>query len=112
MVRLTGQPWKRCATDVMLQRQLLLECRDRGVPFNGLDQLETALCDFNSLCKGTYYVGHDIDQQMDQLKNLGREWWDARKAAFPSGYLGEVSGWPGVRKELKRQYADDGLLHL
>lgn len=110
MVRLTNKPWKECAENVLLQRQLMLDCVSKGVPFDGLDQLETALCDFNSLCKGTYYVGHDIDQQMDQLANLGPEWWAARQQVFPRQYLGELNGWNGVRKELKTKYAQEGVV--
>lgn len=106
MVRLTGQPWQRCADDVLLQRQLMIQCKEQGVPFDGLDQLETALCDFNSLCKGSYYMGHDIDQQMAQLAGLSQDWWDARRKVFPAQYLGEVGGWDGVRKGRKRAYAD------
>ena len=52
MVKVTGYDWKRCATDRTLQRELLEISRSRGVPFSGLDQLETSLCDFNSLCNG------------------------------------------------------------
>ena len=110
MVRLTGEDWRRCATDLGLQQELHDECVRRGVPFNGLDQLETALCDYNSLCKGSYYVGNDIDLQMDYLKAMGAPWWEARAASFPAPYLGEVSGWFGARKELRTAYRDRGEL--
>ncbi|HJV96470.1 MAG TPA: hypothetical protein VJ608_10560 [Albitalea sp.] len=104
MVRVTGANWKTCATDVGLQQELHDECVWRGVPFNGLDQLETSLCDFNSACKGRYYVGHDIDDQMEKIDGLGPVWWEARAASFAPSYLGEVGGWFGVRKQLR-----DGL---
>ena len=108
MVRVTGQDWKRCATDVVLQQELHDECVRRGVPFNGLDQLETALCDFNSLCKGSYYVGHDIDTQMEHIKELDAIWWESRAKVFAPRYLGEVGGWFGVRKPLKTAFRDRG----
>jgi len=109
MVRLTGLNWRECATNVQQQKRLFARARDAGVPLDGLDQLETTLCDFNSLCKGGYYVGHDIDAQMEHLKAAPEAGlWEARQAAFPSRYLGETSGWFGVRKELKRAYADKG----
>lgn len=107
MVRLTGEPWQECANNVGLQRDLLKRGLAAGVPFGGLDQLETALCDFNSLCKGTYYVGHDIDVQQEHLKGQRNDLWRARRV-FRSKYRGELSGWNGVRPELKVVYRDRG----
>lgn len=106
MVRLTGENWRECATNIGLQKRLLGEARDAGVPFDGLDQLETTLCDFNSLCKGGYYIGHDIDAQMDHL-NVATEpgLWEARATSFESRYLGEHHDWFGVRKNLRPVYA-------
>lgn len=109
MVKLTGRPWKACATEKPLQRALLDECRFAGIPFKGLDQLETSLCDFNSLTKGRYYVGHDIDEQMEKLKDAPIEFWRARSKVFEKRYLGEVMGWQGVRKHLNKRFVDDGV---
>lgn len=110
MVKLTGKNWKECARDIALQKGLLDYSISMGVPFNGLDQLETALCDFNSLYKGKYYSGHDIDHQMDQLKNSGASLWEARGGAIPTNFRGEVNGWFGVRKELNSLYKNKGIL--
>lgn len=107
MVRLTGENWKECASNVGLQRELLAHACDAGVPFAGLDQLETALCDFNSLCKGGYYVGHDIDDQMTKLKDSGAGLWESR-IVFADQWRGELGGWFGVRKERKKVYATTG----
>jgi hypothetical protein len=111
LVALTGQSWKVVAVDVDLQRRVMEEAIKRGVPLGGLDQLETCLCDFNSLIKGGYYVGHDIDLQMTQLDGSGPGLWEAR-AAFPAAYRGEraVEPWTGVRKELKKRYSQHGEL--
>lgn len=105
MVQLTGRPWQECAEDPILQDRLMGEAQQRGVHFNGLDQLETALCDWNSLTKGRYYVGHDIDQMMDYLAP-DSALWAARAATLPAQMLGENHGWHGVRPELKRLYKD------
>lgn len=103
--------WQDCAARVDLARVLLGVCRKCGVPFTGLDQLETALCDFNSLLKGRYYVGHDIDDQMEKLKGCGPIFWEAR-SVFPDFFRGEVGGWFGIRKELRAAYRDRGeVLH-
>lgn len=107
MVRLTGEPWKECAQNVGLQRRLLALACDAGVPFAGLDQLETALCDFNSLCKGGYYVGHDIDDNMTKLRDSGAGLWESR-AVFDDRWRGEVGGWFGVRKPMKTVYSKAG----
>ena len=101
---LTGLDWKTCAEDIGEQRRLLDECRDLGVPFAGLDQLETSLCDVNSLRKGHYYVGHDIDLMMKHLSGAGENFWTARRKVIPGEYLGELWGWQGVRKEKMGQW--------
>lgn len=109
MMRLTKQPWQVCATDTMLQRWLLRQALAAGVPFGGLDQLETCLCDFNTLCKGNYYTGHDIDAMMTDLQP-GSAVWAARRQVFDPALLGEINGWPGIRKPLLRLYAEGGML--
>ena len=108
LVALTGLSWRECANNVQLQRDMLARARAEGVPLNGLDQLETALCDFNSLLKGTYYAGHDIDVQMEHLPPVAGL-WEAR-AVFPDAYRGELGGWAGVRNERKSVYRDSGVV--
>lgn len=112
MVALTGRHWKECATNVALQRDLLGEALERGVPFSGLDQLETSLCDFNSLLKGRYYVGHDIDDNMKKIDGCGALWWESRARVFDARRLGEAGGWFGVRKKLCRAFIDNGTVIL
>jgi hypothetical protein len=111
MVLLMDMDWRRCATDTVVQRDLLSRCIDNDVKFNGLDQLETCLCDFNSLVKGRYYSGHDVDQQMEHLPKE-KIWWEARRVAIPKRVRGEVGRrWVGVRKELKALYVKEGIIH-
>jgi hypothetical protein len=111
MVILTGHDWKECATNLDLQWELYERCKTAGVPFRGLDQVETSLCDFNSLCKGRYYVGHDCDAQMEHFRSgdVPSSFWNAR-SSIPSGYRGEVSGWFGVDKTLKPVFMNESLL--
>jgi hypothetical protein len=110
MVLLTGKDWRRCSTDVGLQRALLAHSREVGAPFAGLDQLETSLCDFNSLTKGTYYHGHDIDLQQEQLRAVtSPRLWEARRV-IPDRFRGELGGWLGVRKVWKPTYKVSGAL--
>lgn len=80
--------------------------------FNGMDQCETCLCDFNSMIKGSYYVGHDIDLQLEFLRKYDlRHYLAARKRVFPVHTLGEEYGWHGVRKELKWEYKRNGKIY-
>lgn len=80
-------------------------------------QVETSLCDYHSLIRGRYYLGHDIDSMLaDWLSPklprgaIPEEAWYAREASFESRFLGEHGGWQGLRKGLQRVYADRGIL--
>jgi hypothetical protein len=106
--RLTGRAPEICAVDFHLQKIFYLYCSQKCIPFDGLEELETSLCDFNSMVKGGYYVGHDIDKQMEDIAGLPNIYWDARRECFPREYLGELRGWVGVRKERKAIYMNTG----
>jgi len=88
------------------------------MPHNHYDygMLESQLCDFNSLRKGRYYIGRDIDRDQERilathaaLEAMGQdtkrldEVWAAREACFAKEYLGEFSGWIG-RTQLANEY--------
>lgn len=81
-----------------------------------LAQVETSLCDFHSLTKGSYYLGHDIDAMLGQLLDprvpdpTPTAVWGARALAFDPTLLGEAQGWAGVRPTLKRLYRQTGAL--
>ena len=107
LVKLTGRDWKDCAFNMELHHQVLQECMESGVDFNGLDQLETCLCDFNSMLCGRYYPGKDIDEQQDFLTKSTVDmsvFWQCRIEAFDHRFLGELGGWSGVRKDLRGYY--------
>jgi hypothetical protein len=64
------------------------------------EELETLLCNFNSMRKGKYYVGHDIDELQVRLYQANAwfpepselQWlWKAREDALPREYLGEMN---------------------
>jgi hypothetical protein len=81
-----------------------------------IEELETVLCDYHALVEGRYYVGHDIDQMLEQTTNdgVGREAreriLEARAATLPHAYLGELNGWWGVDSDRKRTYRDERVL--
>ena len=73
-----------------------------------IETAETSLCDFNSMTKGKYYSGIDIDHMQEDLLNTKSIYTDlafeGRKKTIPNEYLGELNGWTGVRKEKKKEY--------
>lgn len=79
-------------------------------------QVETSLCDFNSLVRGRYYLGHDIDSMLEAFRNprvasaVPTEAWEARSEVFGSRFLGEHKDWDGVRRELKNVYKTQGVM--
>lgn len=108
MVALTGLSARDCITNFRKQRELLEMTRALGAPLGGLDQLETCLCDFNSLLKGSYYSGRDLDMLMQQLGGCSPVFWRARSAVFDDRSLGEVQGWHGIRKARDKVYSQGG----
>lgn len=66
-----------------LGNELVAWLLGEGVPAT-VATTETALCDFHSMAKGRYYVGHDIDQLCDQLTRA-REWLAARRVPAQPG---------------------------
>ena len=80
------------------------------------DELETILCNFNSLSKGRYYVGHDIDEQLEHLNRVppglrAGVWYIARQNVLDPRLLGELQGWEGIRKPLCRVYRDERRIY-
>lgn len=101
--------WKRAATDIDLQKEFYYKCLSAGIPYSGIEEMETGLCDFNGLTNGRYYVGHDIDKMMEQLEGFDEAAWRPRDV-FLDQYRGERGGWFGVRKVLKTQYLRTGKI--
>lgn len=100
------------ATVSVLDRHTDHLCSATGLP---VAQVETALCDFNSLIGGSYYMGHDIDLMFEQSKKINRaDVGDiiarARESRFEDRWLAEKNDWPGVRKNLKTLYRDHKII--
>jgi hypothetical protein len=90
-----------------ISEDLVLYMKRSGVEVS-IETAETSLCDFNSLKKGKYYSGIDIDHMQEDLLKVPSIYTDlafeARKKLIPNEYLGELNGWVGVRKEKKKEY--------
>ena len=116
---LTGLSWEECAGDFRIHDYLYdFVTGELGMPLHGMDQLESCLCDYQSIINGRYYCGHDIDRDLAQLQKydeneVTKYFYKARDKIFDHRYLGEHQpglfeewNWSGVRKELKSRYRD------
>ena len=88
--------------------------------------MESQLCDFNSLRKGRYYVGRDIDRDQERLRAAEvaasgipessytlrylRDVYSARAKVFDHRYLGEFNGWLGRTEYANRYYVKTGKI--
>lgn len=87
---------------------------ERGLPAR-VANVETTLCDFHSMYKGRYYVGHDIDQMQEQLNRMETgsmkfAAFTARRESLPRDYLGEANGRDGVDKVRRSVYKKTGVI--
>ncbi len=83
-----------------------------------IEELETLMCNWKSLVNGKYYIGHDIDELLEQIhvgtergwlpEHVAQEILEARKQSLPHAYLGEIRGWHGVDKKRMKAYKERG----
>ena len=112
LTTITGMDWKQVCDDNQMHRDLLEMVKDFDCPANGLDHLESLLCDWQSVTHGRYYAGHDIDRDLKQLheckepNKYSKMLWKIRADLFDDRLRGELSDWTGPRKELKTVYRD------
>ncbi len=100
------------------ERTALMDCMDAGAV--DWEQTETILCNYGSLAKGNYYLGHDIDEQLQGVREARQRreisaghltsFLDAREASFPKSYLGERVGRDRVDRNRKKAYAVNGQI--
>lgn len=94
----------------------ILDCVSRG---KELAVLETNLCAYRKLFKGSRYLGYYSDRVLEELyyninmfpecKNELSLLFTARELVIPEKYLGEKHGWTGIRKELKKLFINKGI---
>ena len=80
-------------------------------------EIETSLCAYRKLYKGSRYNGFYLDRMLEEIYFIGQkhpeiaqELLEIRKQSFNEKYLGEISGWRGVRKNMKKLYLETGLI--
>lgn len=80
--------------------------------------IESTLCAFRKLFKGTRYVGYYADRQLEECyataelleKHCNIDIWEYRKQACPDMFRGEVHGWNGIRKNRCKLFLTTGTL--
>ena len=80
--------------------------------------IESTLCAFRKLFKGTRYLGYYADRQLEECtatakllkKHCGVNIWNYRAQVCPDNLRGEVGGWGGIRKERYKIFLTTGTL--
>lgn len=80
-------------------------------------EIETSLCAYRKFYKGSRYNGFYLDRMLEEIyamndkyPEISAELFEIRQQKFPAKYLGEVNGWRGVRKEMKKLYIKTGMI--
>jgi len=79
--------------------------------------LESILCDWAGMNKGTFYAGRNIDRQLGRILQvevmLNTKFpvlWEVRDKVFPKESLGEHYGWKGMDNPRKKLYMTKGII--
>lgn len=90
-------------------------CKRTGQP---VVIVESTLCAFRKLFKGTRYIGYYADRMLEECTQTNRELWnlgvdlfDYRSRSIPQQLLGEVNGWQGIRKNRMSLWLKEGVLY-
>lgn len=78
--------------------------------------IESVLCMFRKLFKGTRYIGYYADRQLvecsstdsDVSEHCGIDLWEYRKQCIPDSMRGEAHGWNGIRKQKCKDFLSLG----
>lgn len=77
--------------------------------------IESTLCAFRKLFKGSRYVGYYADRQLEEclatadlLESV--DIWDYRARTIPEHFRGETNGWSGIRKQKCKDFLKHGAI--
>lgn len=80
-------------------------------------EVETSLCAYRKFYKGSRYNGYYLDRMLEEIIKMrpnypaiSAELVEIRKKKFDKHYLGEVCGWDGIRKDMKKLYLSTGVV--
>lgn len=81
-------------------------------------EIETSLCAYRKFYKGSRYNGYYLDRMLGEIlfyqplyPEMSAELISIRKEKFGKEYLGEIGGWNGIRRELKKYYLTTGAVN-
>ena len=90
-------------------------CKKTGQP---VVVVESTLCAFRKLFKGTRYIGYYADRMLVECAQANKSLWDLgvdifdyRSRAIPKELLGECNGWQGIRKDRMSLWLKEGVLY-
>lgn len=79
--------------------------------------IESTLCAFRKLFKGTRYMGYYADRMLEECVYVDSlnavdviDVWELRKRSIPKPLRGEDNGWSGIRKERLKNWLERGEL--
>lgn len=79
--------------------------------------IESTICAYSKLFKGTRYLGYYVDRFQEELIHARKNGypqedmlllWKLRSKVTPLEYLGEYGGWVGIRKERCKLWLKEG----
>lgn len=101
--------------DDMLKALIVRIARTGGN--TNVTEVETSLCAYRKLYKGSRYNGYYLDRMLEEIyflkqkhPEIARELLEIRRESFNEKYLGELSGWRGVRRNMKKLYLETGMI--
>lgn len=84
---------------------------------NNVTKVETSLCAYRKFFKGSRYNGYYLDRMLEEIyamqndfPEISKELISIRALCFDKKYLGEIGGWKGIRKDLKKLYIKEGII--
>lgn len=106
-------------TDEKMDKMLLftLQNIEKAGGNVNVTEVETSLCAYRKLYKGSRYNGYYLDRMLEEIytmnkyfPEISKELLDIRKSKFDKKYLGEFGGWKGIRKDMKKLYKETGII--
>ena len=102
--------------DEMLK--MLIQAIANSGGLTNVTYVETSLCAYRKLYKGSRYNGFYLDRMLDELYKLQAEYpetvaemFKIRSQHFDKKYLGECGGWKGIRSDMKKWYLKTGKIN-
>lgn len=112
----TGKLWRDTnQLDFMLSALKIQIAAEHGN--TNVTTIETSLCAYRKFFKQSRYNGFYLDRMLEEIHAMEKdhaqicaELCQIRARCFQPKYLGELGGWRGVRKEMKKSYMQTGMI--